>query len=370
VKSTEKGSSAFLTSLFPGGVRAATSPSAEPLLEPLEKSTGPEPELPTQPVAIPDSDSELNTTRQFFSPKVLSANDRLDTGETSATWREELSERVVTFRKRRGRLPAEADSGANMELEFTDPVKPENAESLFQHREASGVAGSGFDLDIGKSPSTQDNHDRGVDMPRILEMGEDVHLDSASEDTDEMALGAPAEKNPPMEILVGSPHQDAAEDYSGKGELFYAPLNRRLLAGLTDALILFVGAALFGGIFWYSMTRFCDHTSLIPFDIAIFGLVAVIVVFAYFAIFTALTSATPGLSMMGCEIRNLQGEHPTLGESLWRAFGILVSMSALMVGFIWAYVDSDNLTWHDRMSDTIITEQQTATDLTALKAEN
>jgi hypothetical protein len=41
-----------------------------------------------------------------------------------------------------------------------------------------------------------------------------------------------------------------------------------------------------------------------------------------------------------------------------------------MVGFIWAYVDSDSLTWHDRMSGTVITEEHSAADLAALKAEN
>jgi uncharacterized RDD family membrane protein YckC len=142
------------------------------------------------------------------------------------------------------------------------------------------------------------------------------------------------------------------------------------MAGLTDALILIIGAALFGGIFWYSMTRFCDHNSLVPFNIAILCLVAIIVTFGYFAIFTAITSATPGLLWMGCEIRNLRGEHPTLSESLWRAFGILVSLSALMLGFVWAYVDSESLTWHDRMSGTIITEASIAPDLAGLNAEN
>jgi uncharacterized RDD family membrane protein YckC len=204
----------------------------------------------------------------------------------------------------------------------------------------------------------------------IRELGEEMQLDAAPEDADEMSLGEPVEKSPPMEILVGSPTKNAPEDDAGAGELFYAPLSRRFLAGMMDALILILGVALFGGIFWYSMTRFCEHSSLVPLNIAILGVVALIVIFAYFAIFTALASATPGLLWMGCEIRNLRGEHPTLNESLWRAFGVLVSLSALMVGFIWAYVDSESLTWHDRMSGTIITEAQTAPDLASLNAEN
>jgi uncharacterized RDD family membrane protein YckC len=100
------------------------------------------------------------------------------------------------------------------------------------------------------------------------------------------------------------------------------------------------------------------------------GLIAMIVIFAYFASFTALSSATPGMLWTGCEVRNLQGEHPTVNESLWRAFGVLVSMAALMVGFVWAYVDSETLTWHDRMSGTVITDAKTAPQRASLKAES
>ena len=173
-----------------------------------------------------------------------------------------------------------------------------------------------------------------------------------------MSLGEPVEKSPPMEILVGSPTETAPEEEAA-GEIYLAPLGRRFLAGLTDTLVLMLGAAVFGIIFW----RFCGRLSLVPLNIAVLGLVAVILIFAYFAVFTAVASATPGLLWMGCEIRNLSGDYPTPSESFWRAFGVLVSLSALMLGFIWACVDTDNLTWHDRMSGTVITVAHTASDL-------
>ena len=276
-----------------------------------------------------------------------------------------MSERVVSFRKRRARLQPGADTGENLELAFDDPSKPEDPPSIFQPQEATEDTHAGFDLEMGKPDFAQKEGELPGETRPFPELAEDMQLDAASEDSDEMSLGEPVEKSPPMEILVGSPSMITPEDDPGEGQLFYAPVNRRLVAGLTDALILILGAALFGGIFWYSMTRFCNHGSLVPLNMAILGLIALIVIFAYFAIFTAFVSATPGLLWMGCEIRNLRGEHPTLNESLWRAFGVLVSLSALMVGFIWAYVDSDNLTWHDRMSGTIITEAQIAPGLSA-----
>jgi uncharacterized RDD family membrane protein YckC len=65
----------------------------------------------------------------------------------------------------------------------------------------------------------------------------------------------------------------------------------------------------------------------------------------------------------------MRGEYPTLRESCWRAFGILVSLSALMLGFIWACVDSDALTWHDRMSGTVIAEAGIPVQIADLETE-
>jgi uncharacterized RDD family membrane protein YckC len=362
-KSAQKGSSTFLTSLFPEEGRADLPAQADPVLAPMEA------ELQSQSPSIPEPASDPIPTGQFFSPDEPSVADRLGTEDTPANWREELSDRVVSFRKRRGRVQTDADPSANMELEFENAGKPEEARSIFQPQESSENVSSGFDMDLGKLSIASDESEQPGDKWPPRELGEELQLDAASEDTDEISLGEPVAKRPPMEILVGSPSANAPEDEANAEQLYYAPVNRRLMAGLTDALILIIGAALFGGISWYTMTRFCDHNSLVPFNVAILGLVATIVTFGYFAIFTAITFATPGLLLMGCEIRNLRGEHPTLSESLWRAFGVLVSLSALMLGFVWAYVDSESLTWHDRMSGTIITETNIATDFTGRIAE-
>jgi uncharacterized RDD family membrane protein YckC len=87
---------------------------------------------------------------------------------------------------------------------------------------------------------------------------------------------------------------------------------------------------------------------------AVLGFVATSFLFFYFGVFTALAYATPGLLWMGLEVRNTEGLRPTTQEAFWRAFGYLVSIAALMLGFVWALVDNETLTWHDRMSRTFI----------------
>ncbi|MGA3324242.1 MAG: RDD family protein [Terriglobia bacterium] len=292
--------------------------------------------------------------------------DRPLVDEHPQDWREELSERVQNFRKRRARLQPDTDSPGNLELDFGDPDKTEDHPSLDDALGTPEESDTGFDMEIGESAMARG---KGGPSPETLMFEapreEIMQLDAAPAETEEMSWGEPLEKRPPMEILVGSPTEIVPEEEAGAEGIFLAPLGRRFLAGLTDALVLTLGAAVFGVIFW----RFCGRLSLVPLNIAVLGFVAVILIFAYFAVFTALASATPGLLWMGCEIRNLRGGHPTVHESLWRAFGVLVSLSALLLGFVWACVDSDSLTWHDRMSGTVITEEHNSADLAGLKVE-
>jgi uncharacterized RDD family membrane protein YckC len=286
-------------------------------------------------------------------------------GEQPQDWKEELSERVESFRKRRARLQPDASPGGNFELDFEAPDEPEAHRFIENDLGTPENTDSSLDIEFGETAEA-----RGEDAPSLETLSreessdEPVRLDTAPFET-EMSLGEPVEKSPPMEILVGSPTEGApAEEVAA--EIYLAPLGRRFLAGLTDTLVLMLGAAVFGIIFWWV----CGRLSLVPLNIAVLGLVAVILIFAYFGVFTAVASATPGLLWMGCEIRNLGGGYPTPSESFWRAFGVLVSASALMLGFVWAWVDTDALTWHDRMSGTVITVAHPASGLADVKAES
>jgi uncharacterized RDD family membrane protein YckC len=285
--------------------------------------------------------------------------------EQPQNWRDELSERVENFRRRRARLQPDADPAGNFELDFEAPDEPTKYRSLDDTLGAPEFSDSGFDLEIGESAPALGKNQPSRSPISLEELDDEkMQLDTAPTEVEEMSLDEPLAKRPPMEIVVGSPTETASKENVAVG-IYLAPLSRRFMAGLTDALVLILGAAVFGIIFW----RFCGRLSLVPLNIAVLGLVAVIVVFAYFAVFTAIASATPGLLWMGCEIRNLRGGNPTVRESFWRAFGVMVSLSALMLGFVWACVDSDSLTWHDHMSRTAITLEQTTADLASLKAE-
>ena len=269
--------------------------------------------------------------------------------EPAQVWQDELSGRLESFRKRRARLQGSPDPEQNFELDFGEPAGASRPVNLHIPSTEQENQSQDFDIEIGDSSGGQI---RSPLETLSLEKGEDdpLQIDVPIHHLEEMSL-RDAPKSMPMEILVGSPDQSISEDDGSQGSLTLVPVGPRLLAGIADALVLVLGVALFGLIFW----RSGGHLSPNPVNFAVVGVMILTLIFFYFGIFTALTSTTPGLMIMGCEIRNLHGTYPSPRESCWRAFGILVSMSALMLGFIWAWVDSESLTWHDRMSGTFIT---------------
>ncbi len=272
--------------------------------------------------------------------------------EEPLPWRRELSDRVQSFRQRRARLRNE-------------PAPQESLDFEFEPREASQPPEAGVE-DILEFPPNVLPVDAEITPPaavddleqqseaETLEKGEEGTeiLDSPLAEADDFAIELASPASDRLEIVVGPSEFDASADAS-QPELQALPvasLGRRFLAGLLDGLVLLLGAVLFAFIF----LKAGGHLTPVPLNLAILALIAFIFVWAYFGLFTALTFTTPGLTCLGIEVRNMDGWPPASRESLLRAFGYLVSISALMLGFLWALVDGEGLTWHDRISGTFL----------------
>ena len=120
------------------------------------------------------------------------------------------------------------------------------------------------------------------------------------------------------------------------------PVTIEFLVALTHGLMCFV-------------FRAEQVVSGVVLNIFVLGFITAFFIFAYFGLFTALTASTPGLLWMDLEVCSYDGSRPRAVQSFSRAFGYLVSLAGLLLGFIWALVDSEGLTWHDRISCTYIT---------------
>lgn len=258
--------------------------------------------------------------------------------QTPRSWQEEISERVEHHRRRRARL--RGDDSTTLELDF-DAAAPQEG------------GGKVIEFPVGKEePASGASPGPVLDSLLLDKPGEGTQGVSPAglEAVDLAADHEPAVQ--PVEIVLDSaepvvPEAELEENALG---LTLAPMGRRFIAGVLDALVLLVSAGLFALIFWRAGGRMSPQ----PLNLAVVAFIAVFFIMAYFGLFTALTSTTPGLLWMGLEVRTVEGGHPTAQDAFWRAFGYLVSIAALMLGFIWALVDSEGLSWHDRMSRTYL----------------
>ncbi len=288
---------------------------------------------------------------EVVSPEIVEPGPApLAEGNTqTAAWREELSGRLEDFRRKRARVKGSFDPSTSLDLDFGRPEdeSPDDAMDALAAEPSRGPVDFDFAL------SAQGNFIPGLDSVPLERSGKPgALLNSAASGAGETTLRQAESEADPVEIILESPpsHLKDSVPRAMHGALHVAPLGGRFVAALADGLVLLMGGGLFALIVWAAG----GHISVRPLNIMIVGFIAALFVLSYFGLFTALSSSTPGLLWMNLEVRSLDGSSPTPQESFWRAFGYLVSFASLLLGFVWALVDGDHLTWHDHMSGTFI----------------
>jgi uncharacterized RDD family membrane protein YckC len=130
-----------------------------------------------------------------------------------------------------------------------------------------------------------------------------------------------------------------------------ASIVERRRAGALDAAFLFVAYGGFLTLF-HAMGGRLGFTRLdLLVTLATFGLLYS----QYVTLFTYFAGATPGMTLRGLRVASLDGSDPMPRQLLWRSLGYLISAGTMTLGFVWALWDEDQLSWHDRISQTCIT---------------
>lgn len=75
----------------------------------------------------------------------------------------------------------------------------------------------------------------------------------------------------------------------------------------------------------------------------------------YGVIFLYLAGATPAMRCLGLRLVNFDGQPASRPERLWRFLGAIASAGSFLLGFVWAAVDDERFSWHDRISKTFLT---------------
>lgn len=182
-------------------------------------------------------------------------------------------------------------------------------------------------------------------------------------------LAKPAREDHRMEIDVSLPPPSELFPPSGDAETsrsaeprFYrvAPLAERRVAAVLDAGFLLFAYGGFLTLFGSLGGQF----TLSKLSAAVYFATIALFYLQYFALFTIFGGTTPGMMLRGLHVVSFSGEAPSPRHLLLRSVGYLLSAGSFFFGFLWAYWDEDQLTWHDRISHTYLTAAETfpATD--------
>lgn len=176
-------------------------------------------------------------------------------------------------------------------------------------------------------------------LAMTLEDSED-HLENAPEYTPEPARFAEfagAER----EFVVELPLQSA-------------PMSQRLLSTAVDGGLVAVATVLFSVSFFLFAEATPTLRLLLPM------LVAVPCFFwcAYQYLFLVNVGSTPGMFVAGLELTTFDDGLVDPHTRRWRAAATVVSCVSLGLGYLWSLVDEDSLTWHDRITRTLVAPER------------
>lgn len=76
----------------------------------------------------------------------------------------------------------------------------------------------------------------------------------------------------------------------------------------------------------------------------------------YGVMFLYLAGETPAMRRMGLRLVNFDGQPASRTERFWRLLGSVASAGSFLLGFLWAAMDDERFSWHDRISRTFLTD--------------
>jgi uncharacterized RDD family membrane protein YckC len=279
-------------------------------------------------------------TLDEFDPNAAASNLSVDTAhdgpliapqtDDAPAWRSEVSLRMEAYRARKRRRPAPPNP-SQLPLEY-EPA-PAGTHSLALD-EAPGSATADFSFTLAIGPGTQPSENSGGRMEI------DVSVPSAP--------------------WAGSPATSQQSELTETCGLYpVASLEERRFAAAIDvACLLFA----YGG-FLALFASLGGQFTLSKLSAAVYGVAFGIVYLQYFALFTIFGGTTPGMMFRGLQVTSFTGDTPTPRQMLLRSAGYIISAGTFCLGFFWAWWDEDALTWHDRLSHTYLSLQQTHEDL-------
>jgi uncharacterized RDD family membrane protein YckC len=279
------------------------------------------------------------------------------------SWRREVADRVNHYRGRRPREPRypslqlrfESNEPAMM-VRPSDPVAPTSGQlAITMDPEPAQMAepqASESSCD-DPTPALAASAAKILSFPRSSFMPPVVAEELAEPVFDRPRILEVPEVLPPPPALGGiliEPPQEAEDDRRPGFELPLksASLSRRILAGMTDAMVVATAFAAFAYIFF-------RITSIVPPLRQGAGVGAGLLAgfwVAYQYLLLVHAGSTPGLRLARLELTRFDGRAVPQRVRRWRVLASALSGLSLALGYVWCFMDEDELCWHDRITHT------------------
>ena len=148
-------------------------------------------------------------------------------------------------------------------------------------------------------------------------------------------------------ILIDSPSEPEPERQLGFDmPLQSATLVRRAAAGAIDAVAVGVAVALFTAV----VLKIVGGPLPARLEGAIVGGLIALCWPAYQYSFLVFCGDTPGLRLTGLRVQKFDGSVARRSLRRWRVLASLLSAASLGLGYLWCFLDEDELSWHDRIT--------------------
>src|SRR5215469_15750783 len=177
-----------------------------------------------------------------------------------------------------------------------------------------------------------------TEVPRILDVPEELEAIPATPFLDGLQFESPAAAVEPRDHEhVELPCRPAS-------------ISQRMFAAVVDVTVAVSAVAVFAAVAY----KILDRPSLTKPLIVDIVAAAVVLWSAYQYLFVVHSGTTLGMLAARISIRTFQGKPASLRQRRNRILGFYLSALSLGMGLMWAFVDVDELCWHDRLSRTYL----------------
>jgi uncharacterized RDD family membrane protein YckC len=183
-------------------------------------------------------------------------------------------------------------------------------------------------------------------VDQILPEWHSIQLDARPDENAEQPLGRqPARKS------SSGPRRNPDKPYSPLLEmlpLHVAPMEDRVMAGIVDVALVLIAFMLFVLVF----VACTAHPPSGKPAIAAASVLLVVFFALYQWLFFTYADGTPGMRYAKIALCTFDDENPTRQTMRGRVAALMLSALPLGLGFLWALLDDDRMTWHDRITRT------------------